>query len=312
MNIIGRKYFFLAFSGLLVLASIAVLALWGLRLGIDFTGGTLIEVEFAAGAGSPSPDRVRQTVESLGVGNVAVQPAGERGVIIRAPLVDEPGHQRILLALRGLGRENLPAIGGQEEILIEKRFDSIGPVLGSELKRRSLFALCIAAAAIVAYIAWAFRKVSEPVASWKYGVAAVLALVHDVLIPTGLFAVLGRFAGVEADALFVTALLTIMGFSVHDTIVVFDRIRENLRRPAAGREHYADVVNKSVNQTIARSVNTSLTVLLVLGAIFFAGGETTRFFALALAVGILAGTYSSIFIASPLVVVWHDLTRARR
>ncbi|OGN25672.1 MAG: protein-export membrane protein SecF, partial [Candidatus Yanofskybacteria bacterium RIFCSPLOWO2_01_FULL_44_22] len=191
-----------------------------------------------------------------------------------------------------------------------KRFDSIGPTIGRELKRNAAIALVVAIIAIVLYIAWAFRHVSEPVSSWKYGVAAVIALIHDVTIPTAVFALLGKFSGVPIDALFITALLTIMGFSVHDTIVVFDRTRENLRK-LKGREEFSVTVNRSVNETFTRSINTSVTILLALVAIVVFGGESVRYFALALIIGIVFGTYSSIFIASPLLVLWNDLTKKK-
>lgn len=250
-----------------------------------------MELEFTDSR--PLAEEIRRTLDPFDIGGVTLQPTGERGAILRFKHVDESVHQEILKSLTGV------------RPLREKRFDSIGPTIGEELKRRAAVALGLAIIAIVAYIAWAFRKVSKPVSSWKYGVAAVIALIHDVTIPTGVFAVLGHFQGVEVDALFITALLTILGFSVHDTIVVFDRTRENLRK-LKGPEPYELTVNRSVNETIARSVNTSLTVLLVLFAISLFGGETTKYFAFALILGIIFGTYSSIFVASPLLVIWSQ------
>lgn len=298
MNIIGKKYYFLGFSGALVLASILAILLFGLHFGIDFTGGSILEIEFPNNV--PSSARVVQIVDSLNVGSVTVQPTGERGMIIRFGAVDEAMHQVIVEELRKDG-------GG---VVVEKRFDSIGPTIGGELKQNAAIALLVAIIAIILYIAWAFRHVSEPVSSWKYGVAAVIALMHDILIPTAVFAVLGKFLGVPIDTLFITALLTIMGFSVHDTIVVFDRTRENLRK-LKGREEFSVVVNRSVNETLARSINTSVTILLALVAIVVFGGESVRYFALALIIGIIFGTYSSIFVASPLVVLWNDLTKKK-
>lgn len=294
MNIIAYKNVFLAISGLLVFASIIVISLWGLDFAIDFTGGSLLEVEFAGAA--PPIDLVRGDIEKLGTGSVVVQPTGERGMIMRFGHVKEEVHQEVLLGLEKIS----------EGEVIERRFDTIGPTIGAELKQRSLVALAMALGAIILYIAFAFRKVSKPVSSWKYGIAAIAALVHDIALPTGIFAALGKFSGVQIDALFVTALLTILGFSVHDTIVVFDRIRENLRRLKTA-EPFEVTVNRSMRETVARSINTSLTVLLVVGAVFFFGGETTRYFALALALGVIFGTYSSIFIASPLLVLWNQL-----
>jgi preprotein translocase subunit SecF len=209
-------------------------------------------------------------------------------MMLRLKDLDEDAHQKILQSVNSLSP------------LEEKRFDSVGPVIGEELKQRAYLAIGMVLFLIVIYIAFAFRKVSRPVASWKYGLAAIIALFHDVFIPTGIFSILGHYLGVEIDLLFVTGLLTILGFSVHDTIVVFDRIRENLRK-GVGRG-FEDTVNISINQTIVRSINTSLTVFLTLLAIFIFGGESTKYFALLLMMGILFGTYSSIFVASSLLV----------
>ena len=293
MNIIGRKYIFLPISGILVLASLVAIAVWGLKPGIDFTGGSLLEVEFMGPR--PEVSEIRKMLEGQDLGNIIIQPTEERGVILRFRHIDENTHQDILKNLSGAS---------------EKRFDTIGPTIGQELKQKSILALALAALAIVLYIAFAFRQVSKPVSSWKYGIAAIVALAHDVVIPTGVFSALGHFRGVEIDTLFITALLTILGFSVHDTIVVFDRIRENLRRLKTP-EPYEVTVNRSVNETVARSINTSLTVLLVLFAVMVLGGETTKYFALVLILGIIFGTYSSIFVASPLVVIWSKWTRSK-
>ncbi len=322
MNIIGNKSIFLFFSGALVLASFIMIGVWGLRLGIDFTGGSFLAVSFAplevspdaasrqVGTRSdrvglltgfadarPSAEAMRDAMSGLGLGSVAVELAGDRDAFLRFRSVDEAGHQAIVRALAGPGAVQ------------EKQFTTIGPTIGKELKNRALIALALALALIVLYITWAFRHVSRPLSSWKYGsVAVAVALFHDIIIPTGAFALLGRFAGVEVDALFVTALLTILGFSVHDTIVVFDRTRENLRN-LKKPEPFDETVNRSVNETLARSVFTSLTVLLVLAAIFFLGGASTKYFALTLIIGVLFGTYSSIFVASPLLVMWYAVAK---
>lgn len=296
IDFIGKKYYFLGISTLLVVLSIVAIAVYGLRLGIDFTGGSILEVEFPKDI--PSVDRVREVVESFDVGSVTVQTTSERSMIVRFGVVDEDTHQGILFELEREG-------GGE---VVEERFDSIGPTIGRELKRNAFIGLSLTVVSIVLYIAWAFRKVSEPVASWKYGVSAVIALIHDIFIPTGVFAVLGAWYGVSIDALFITALLTIMGFSVHDTIVVFDRTRENLQN-LKGKEDFQTTVNRSIQQTLVRSINTSVTTLLALSAVFFFGGETVRYFALALIIGITFGTYSSIFVASPILVLWQGLTK---
>jgi preprotein translocase subunit SecF len=293
MDIIRYRTIYFIFSGILILASITSLAVWGLRFGIDFTGGSLMEIQYTSKV--PSQQEIKDKLAPLDLGEISVQPAGEDSVILRLKDIDETTHQSLLSAL-----------GNVEE----KRFESVGPVIGEELKNRAYLAIGLAILMIMIYIAWAFRKVSRPVPSWQYGLATVAALTHDVFIPAGFFAVLGHYKGVEIGLLFITALLTVLGFSVHDTIVVFDRIRENLRRGIG--DSFRDTINLSINQTLTRSINTSLTVLLTLAAIYFFGGETVKYFALALIVGIIFGTYSSIFIASPLLLVFERLKQKRR
>lgn len=291
IRLIQRRGWWYAFSGLLVVGAIVSLSLWGLKWGIDFTGGSLMEVEYTTQR--PGSDAIVQSLKDMDLGGLTVQPAGDKGVLLRFRDVTEPVHQQIVEKLKQVGD------------LTEKSFESIGPIIGSELRGRSLWAVGVSMFFIVSYIAWAFRKVSRPLASWKFGVVAVIALAHDVLTTIGVFSVLGHFAGVEIDSLFVSAVLTVLGFSVHDTIVVFDRTRENLFRGTGG--DFESTVNKSVNDTLVRSINTSLTTLLVLVALFLFGGESIRYFVLALIVGITIGTYSSIFVASPLLVDWYRL-----
>ena len=290
MTIIGIRKITYAISGVLVVASVVALVFWGLKLGIDFTGGSLLEVEYKDVR--PENAVVSEHLKEIGIESVVIQSTGEKGVILRFQNVDEIIHQQILTSLFKSGE------------IIEKRFDSIGPTIGSELKRKSLWAIILTLLLIVLYIAWAFRKVSRPISSWKYGISAIIALGHDVLIPTGLFSYLGHFYLVEADTLFVTAILTILGFSVHDTIVVFDRIRERLIN-SNGKEGFEDVIEKSIRSTVGRSINTSLTVMIVMAALYFFGGQSTKFFSLAIMVGVFFGTYSSIFIASALLVSWY-------
>ena len=289
-RIIQHRKIYLAFSSLLVLASIVVLSLWGLKLGIDFTGGSLAEISFEESR--PDNQAIKEVLAELELGEIVLQPAGEKGLLIRMKAIGEPTHQAIV----GLLNQKF----GQIE---EKRFESIGPTIGQELRRKALWAMGIVLIAILLYIAWVFRRVSKPVASWKYGLSAVLALAHNILIVLGVFSVLGHFWQMEVGTPFIAALLTILGYSVNDTIVVFDRTRENLFK--APTENFEEIVNQSVNQTIVRSLNTSLTTLFVLSAIYFLGGETIKYFALALIIGVIVGTYSSIFMASPLLVVWQ-------
>ncbi|MDO8500017.1 MAG: protein translocase subunit SecF [bacterium] len=296
MNIIGHRKIFFITSGVLFLVSVLVVALWGLRLGIDFTGGSILEVEYAASR--PDTSALKAEIDSAGLNGLLFSSTGERGLFVRAGHLSEDDHQKLLMLLAGKKGENP---------LVEKRFDSIGPTIGKELKNRSVLAIILVILLIVLYIAWAFRKVSKPVPSWKYGVVTVVALLHDVFLPLGFFVIIGHFAGAEVDTLFVTALLTILGFSVHDTIVVFDRIRENLNS-AKAKESFEETVNKSVNETMVRSINTSFTVILAMSAVLLLGGESVRYFSLTLIAGIIFGTYSSIFIASPLLVSWHYYT----
>ncbi|MBU4257411.1 protein translocase subunit SecF [Patescibacteria group bacterium] len=289
-QVIQKRKIWLTVSGLMVGLSIAALAVWGLNFGIDFTGGSLIEVKFLNER--PAASEARQALGDLDLGSLIVQPAGDDGMIFRFQDTAEEKHQQVLTALNRLST------------IEELRYDSVGPSIGQELKTKSLYAAVIVIIAIILYIAWSFRKVSKPVASWKYGLAANIALFHDVMIVLGVFAVLGEFAGVEVNTPFVAAILTVLGYSVNDTIVVFDRIRENL--PKSG-EDFENTVNISINQTFSRSINTVLTTLLVLLSIFFFGGSTIRDFALALSIGVFVGAYSSIFLASPILVIWEKL-----
>ena len=291
-----RKLYF-TFSGILIIASIFALALWGLRLGIDFKGGSLLFGEF--GQKSPSREEISTALKSLDLGELIIQSSGERGVILRFKEIDETKHQQLLAELNKIGGD-----------FREKSFESIGPSIGRELSANAFKAIALVLVLIVGYIALVFRKVSYPLASWKYGVAALVALFHDVIIPLGLFAVLGRFYNIEISSGFIAAILTVLGYSVHDSIIVFDRIRENLIKHQ-GRS-FDETVDKSVNQTFTRSLNTSLTVILVLLAIYFLGGESMKYIALVLMVGIAVGTYSSIFIGSTLLVSWNKFAMQKK
>ena len=288
MGLVRIRKFSYIFSIILVLTSITSLAFYGLKFGIDFTGGSLIEVQFES---RPDINIVRQKIESLNFGQVVIQPAGDAGFSIRTSELSTDERQKMTTELSGLGK------------IKDISANTIGPTIGQELRSRSIWAMILVLIAIILYIAFSFRKVSLPVSSWFYGIFAVIALFHDVFIPLGVFSLLGHFKGIEVDTLFVTAILTVLGFSVHDTIVVFDRIRENLT--LSRKETFEETVGRSLSQTLTRSINTSLTVLVVLTALFFLGAEATKYFALALIIGIVAGTYSSIFIASPLLVTWN-------
>lgn len=297
LNIIKYYKFWLGFSGVLLIIGIVALFAFGLKLGIDFKGGTLTQITFADNR--PAVSEIQAALGEKGFGDVHVQPAGEKSALLRTGPQEKEQHDQLLKALSDKF--------GQ---VTEDQFTSIGPVIGKELRSGAFVQLVLVSLGIILYIAYAFRKVSKPVSSWRFSIAAIIALLHDLFIVLGVFAILGKLYGVEVDGLFVTAMLTILGFSVHDTIVVFDRIRENLRVRAG--ESLSEIINNSISQTIVRSINTSMTVLFVLLSLFLFGGETIRYFVLALLIGIIAGTYSSIFIASPILLVWHKWDLRRR
>lgn len=286
MSFIKHRKIWFAFSALLIGASIVAIVVWNFKFGIDFTGGSLLEVEYKGAR--PAIEEVRKLKD------FSVQPTGERGYLIRSKPLSEEEHQKLLDGLRRLGELN------------ERRFDSIGPTIGAELRSKAITAVVIMFVAIIIYIAWAFRRVSRPVSAWTYGIVTMITAFHDVVIPLGLFAALGQFMNVEIDGAFVAAILTIMGYSINDTIVILDRVRENL---AKTRGSFEDIVEHSVRQSLVRSVNTGGGALLALIAVFFFGGDTLKFFALALITGIAVGTYSSLFIAAPLLVAWERRKR---
>lgn len=296
-KIIQKRNFLFAFSLAILVPGVVSLFLWGLKPGMDFTGGAKLTLTFPSQP--PSGPTVTSLLANNGFKDTAAQTAGDRGLVVRTKALTNDQRQKMLDALTA----KYPGV-------TESAFESFGPTIGAELFRRSVTAIILVLLAIVIYISWAFRRVGiGPVKAWVYGLSAVIALAHDVLIVVGIFSILGHFANIEVDSLFVTALLTVLGFSVHDTIVVFDRIRERL---VVGHEQtFEDTVNVSLNQTLVRSLNTSLTTLLVLTALFLFGGATIRNFVLALLIGIASGTYSSIFVASPLLVV-YERWRARR
>ena len=291
LNVIKYYKFWFAVSTILLLAGIASLLLFGLKPGIDFTGGTLTQIQFTKKV--PSVTDVQALLVANKFNDAQIQPAGTNSMLIRTGPAEKEQHDRLVKVLSD-------KFGG----VAEEQYTSIGPVIGKELRSQAFVQLLLVSLGIIFYIAYAFRKVSKPVSSWRFGLAAIVALLHDLFIVIGAFSILGHFGHVEIDSLFVTALLTVLGFSVHDTIVAFDRIRENLRLRAG--QSLAEIINSSINQTLVRSINTSLTVIFVLTALLLFGGETIRYFVLALLIGIIAGTYSSIFIASPILIVWHN------
>lgn len=298
LNIIGKKNWYFAISILTIVPGIIALFLWGLNLSIDFTGGSRVTFLFPQQVNEQKVNEVKNIFAKENIDIVTTQTSDNR-VIIRTKPLDETTDAKLVASL-------------QKEVPEVKResFETIGPVIGREITLNALKAMGVASLLIVLYIAWAFRHVPKPVSSWRFGICTIIALLHDALLVIGLFSILGHFFHVEVDNLFVTALLTVAGFSVHDTIVVFDRIRENLRRTAG--LPFAQVVNDSILQTLVRSLNTSLTTILVLFTLLLFGGESIRWFIVALLVGIISGTYSSIFNAAPLLVLWDELDAKRR
>lgn len=317
-DIIGKKWWFLLFSGLIIIPGIVSLAVFGLKPAIDFTGGTLLEFQVDKLGNTASESAQIKTksssvsaqlrelnseeIKKIGLENgieiSSIQVSGERSFVLRMKTVDKEQNKKF--------EDNLGKNFGK---VTQLRFETVGPSIGKETEQNAAKAVIVASLVIIGYIAFAFRKIPKPYSSLKFGICAVAALIHDLLVIVGIFSLLGHFFKVEVDSLFITALLTIMGFSVHDTIVVFDRIRENLKKMPG--TDFAVVVNESIIQTLARSFSTSLTVLLTLLALLLFGGESTRWFIAALLIGITSGTYSSVFNAAPLLVLWEEWGRRK-
>lgn len=292
MFIIRHRNLFFALTGSLVLASLISLAVFGLRLSIDFTGGTLVGVSYQAGR--PPALELDAALKDAGFENYSLREAGEKNVMFRTGSIDNEERKNLATTF---------SLDGKYPATIDQ-LSEIGPTIGKELRSKAILSIALVMLCILLFIAFAFRKVSQPVSSWVYGLVALVTLIHDIIVPVGFFALLGHFEGAAVDTLFVTAILTVLGFSVHDTIVVFDRTRENLRlnHEKGRKEDFAETAGRSLSQTFTRSINTSLTVVITLLILFFIGPESTRDFALTLLVGIIAGTYSSIFLATPLLV----------
>ena len=293
LNVIGNRRTFLGIAVVLIVAAVLAIAVFRFEPGVDFSGGALIKFKMT---GQTSTEEIQKYfIEELKFPEtrVSYDPASS-SYLARLPGDVSSEHERITT-------ETKAKYSGFEE----QSFQSIGPSIGAELRKKSIIAMFLVLAGISLYIAYAFRKVFRPVSSWKYGWITLFTLFHDVVIPAGLLAVLGHFFGIEIDGHFVVALLVVMGFSVHDTIVVFDRIRENLVLDR-GKSEFGPIINRSVNETLARSINTSLTLILVLFALYFAGPITLKYFILTLLVGVITGMYSSVFVASPLLLVWHN------
>lgn len=291
-----RKIFYIISATLVGLALVSIF-IFGLKLGIDFTGGSLLSLNYKNQV--PTSLEIRESLKEIELGAIIVQPVGEKGILLKMKDVSEEKHQRIL--------EKLKKLGEIEEN--SENFQSIGPAIGQELSRKTKTVVSLSILAILVYIAFSFRRISRPVKSYIYGLTGLIALFHDVLIPLGIFAILGKFSGVEITIPIITAFLTIFGYSINDSVVVFDRVRENLLKLKKGE--FELLVEKSLNQTLIRSLNVSLTTLIVLFSIFFFGGQTLKYFSLTLILGIGFGTYSSLFLATPLLVSFYKFREKR-
>lgn len=294
LQIIQKRIYAYWFSGIITLASIVLILLWGFNFGIDFNGGTLMEVQFSLDA-APAVSVIGESLAPIELKSLTIQPTNERGVLLRYLASDETANERVLAALQAL-----------DPGLVQLRTDFIGASVSSQIKKNAILGIVLSILGIALYIAWAFRRVSGVVTSWEYGLGAVIALAHDIIIVLGLFVILGRYYGVEVGVPFIAALLTILGYSVNDTIVVYDRVRENLMR-SQRKEDFEIIVNRSLNETLGRSINTSMTVIITLVAIVIFGGESIRYFGVALLAGVAFGTYSSIYIASALLVTRYKM-----
>ncbi len=284
-----RKIYFI-FSIILIIGSLTSLFVFGLKPGIDFTGGTILEIEYKTER--PSNQTIIDSLKDFNLGEYSVQPTGDKGAILRMKEISEEIHQEIVQKLK------------DNQDLEELRFESIGPIIGKELKEKTNIVVILSILAIVIYIAIAFRRVTFPVKSWQYGIASLMVLAHDVLIPLGVFSILGKFYGVQITIPVIAALLTVIGYAINNVVVVYDRMRENILRTRSRSEEFEEITNRAINQTLTRQLSTSLTTLFPLMFIFFLGGETLKYFALALMIGLVAGLYSSIFLASPILVAW--------
>ena len=292
-DIIGKKWWFFIFSALIIVPGVVSLFKFGIRPAIDFTGGTLLEVKISESKAIPQKEDLKKIADEQQLEIASLADTSDKTFLFRLKPIDKNQSKKLQ-----------DAISLKYGDVSEVRFETVGPSIGKETEQNAFKAVLIASFAIIIYVALAFRKIHKPYSSLKFGICAVIALLHDIFVIIGLFSIFGQLYKVEVDSLFITALLTIMGFSVHDTIVVFDRIRENLKRMAGNS--FAAIVNESIIQTMARSLSTSLTVLFTLLALLLFGGESTRWFIIALLIGVTSGTYSSVFNAAPLLVLWEE------
>ncbi|MDD2731808.1 MAG: protein translocase subunit SecF [Candidatus Pacebacteria bacterium] len=295
MNLMKYRKIYLVFSGLLIILSIVFVLVFGLKLSIDFTGGSILELSYKKDR--PSNPQILTELSGLDLGSVSVQSIGDKGVILKMKDINEEAVQQIISKL---------SLSGSE--IVKERFETIGPSIGKELKDKTYLVVILSLFAIVIYIALAFRRIQRPLSSWYYGIGSLFNLLFDILIPLSVFSILGRIYNIEISIPIVAAFLTILGYSINNTVVVFDRIRENLLKRGG---FFEDVINTSIAQTLSRQVNTGLTTLFGSMAIFLFGGQTLKYFSLALSLGILAGIYSSIFLANSILISWFKFREKR-
>lgn len=289
-----RKIFYII-SGILMISSYVLMVVWGFNIGTDFKGGTIIEVRYDD---LVDKKKLESSLNNLSFGDISVRSLGDRSFIIRLKELNSNEQEVIKQSL---------SLGSSINYEIE-RFSSVGPIIGKELKDKAIIAIFAIIIITIIFVAYAFKNISKPVSSWVYGLVSIFALVHDITIPAGVAVVLGKFSGMEVDALFITALLSLLGYSINDTIVIFDKIRENLKHNKDSNTHedFSKTVGRSLSETYSRSINTSLTTFLVLISLFVLGGDSIKFFILTLIVGTISGVYSSIFLAAPLLVTINN------
>ncbi len=308
MFIITHRKFFFWLTGLILAAAVGAILFWGLPLGIDFTGGTMMQVNYPNGR--PALDTVQKEIAPISIGSVSLRVVGDTAIALRSRTLSQAEHDAILTALSSNasttlnGAQSAPSGESPKATVTELSYTSVGPALGSQFTNKALWAIFAVVLVIVLYIAFAFRKVSRPVPGWAYGLTVVAMLAIDIIVPTGFYAAYAHFTGAEVDSLFVVALLSLLGYCVNDVIVIFDRVRENLAKNSRtnSKEPFEETIGKSIAETMTRSINTSLTVVLALLALIYFGAESTRTFALVMLVGVAAGTFSSIARSAPLLI----------
>jgi len=289
-----RKWYYLVSTTLVILGSLALL-FWGLKPSIDFMGGSKMELR-----GTTDTAMVTEFLKGNGVDGAIAQKIGDEGLTVRFGEINEEKHREISGKIKASLGEGVSEVG----------FETVGPTISKELTRNAFIAIALASLVIIIYIGYSFRRVPKPANSWEFGMAAIIALAHDTIIVVGSFALLGRLNNVEVDPLFITGLLTVIGFSVHDTIVIFDRIRENLIKK--GASEFEVIVNESLLEMLPRTLNTSYLVWVILLILFAFGGTSIKYFVLTLVIGIFVGTFSSLLVASPLLITWQEFKKKKR